>query len=50
MNYPYFTQKQVTIGGLSENVSEDASFCLDCPVKPLVVPTLRVGHLKERVV
>jgi len=50
MNYPYFTQKQVTIGGLSENVSEDASFCLDCPVKPLVVPSLRVGHLKERVV
>ena len=50
MNYPYFTQKQVTIGGKSENVSEDASFCLDSPIKPIVVPSLRVGHLKEQVI
>jgi len=47
MEYPFFTQKTISIGKYTENVSEDASFCLDCPEKPQVIPTLRVGHLKE---
>jgi len=50
MSYPYFTNKQTTIGKYSENISEDASFCLDSPAKPTVIPTLRVGHLKEKVI
>ena len=50
MSYPYFTNKLVTIGDKSENVSEDASFCLDCPVKPVIIPKLRIGHLKEVVI
>ena len=50
MSYPYFTNKQTTIGKYSENISEDASFCLDAPIKPIIIPTLRVGHLKETVI
>ena len=50
MEYPFFTNKQMKIGKFTENCSEDASFCLDCPVKPTVIPTLRVGHLKEVVI
>ena len=49
--YPYFRQRMVTIGDHSENVSEDATFCLDvwekCGIKPTVLPQLRVNHLKE---
>ena len=41
----------VTIGDHSENVSEDATFCLDvwekCGIKPTILPELRVNHLKE---
>ena len=44
-------QRMVTIGDHSENVSEDATFCLDvwekCGVKPTILPELRVNHLKE---
>ena len=51
MEYPYFRQKLVKIGKYTENVSEDASFCLDVyektGVKPLVLPKLKVNHLKE---
>ena len=50
MSYPYFTNKQTTIGEYTENISEDASFCLDAPIKPTIIPTLRVGHLKEIVI
>ena len=51
LEYPYFRQRMVTIGDHSENVSEDATFCLDvwekCGVKPTILPQLRVNHLKE---
>ncbi len=51
MEYPYFRQKLVKIGKYTENVSEDASFCLDVyektGVKPEVLPKLKVNHLKE---
>ena len=54
MSYPYFTNKIVTIQNkdvsYTENVSEDASFCLDSSVKPIVDTTLIVGHLKSGVV
>ena len=51
LEYPYFRQRMVTIGDHSENVSEDATFCLDvwekCNIKPTILPQLRVNHLKE---
>ena len=51
LEYPYFRQRMVTIGDHSENVSEDATFCLDvwekCRIKPTILPELRVNHLKE---
>ena len=50
LTYPYFTNKIVQIGKYTENVSEDASFCLDAGIKPKVIPSLRVGHLKEMVI
>ena len=37
-----------------ENLSEDASFCINAykelGIKPLVLPWLRVGHLKPQVI
>lgn len=54
MSYPYFTNKIVTMQNkdvsYTENVSEDASFCLDSSVKPIVDTTLIVGHLKSGVI
>jgi len=51
MEYPYFRQKVVEIGKYKENVSEDASFCLDVKdklgIKPTILPQLRINHLKE---
>ena len=51
MEYPYFRQKVVEIGKYKENVSEDATFCLDVKdklgIKPTILPQLRINHLKE---
>ena len=51
MEYPYFRQRVVEIGKYKENVSEDASFCLDVAeltdIKPTILPKLRINHLKE---
>ncbi len=51
MEYPYFRQKVVEIGKYKENVSEDASFCLDVKdklgIRPTILPQLRINHLKE---
>ena len=51
MEYPYFRQKVVEIGKYKENVSEDATFCLDVAeltdIKPIILPQLRINHLKE---
>ena len=51
LQYPYFRQKVVNIGQYTENVSEDASFCLDIAqktgVKPKIIPSLKINHLKE---
>ena len=44
-------EKVVNIGQYTENVSEDASFCLDIAqktgVKPKIIPSLKINHLKE---
>jgi hypothetical protein len=41
----------VEIGKYKENVSEDATFCLDVQeqldIKPTILPLLRINHLKE---
>jgi len=41
----------VKIGRYKENVSEDATFCLDVSdqlnIKPTILPQLRINHLKE---
>jgi hypothetical protein len=51
MEYPYFRQRVVEIGKYKENVSEDASFCLDVQeqldIRPTILPQLRINHLKE---
>ena len=51
MEYPYFRQKVVEIGKYKENVSEDATFCLDVTeltgIRPTILPELRIRHLKE---
>ena len=51
LEYPYFRQRLSEIGKYKENVSEDASFCLDVfekiSIKPVILPQLRVNHLKE---
>lgn len=61
MDYPYFPLNNVSIsncdnkkGGefdLRELSFEDVSFCRNCyektKIKPLIVPNLRVGHLKS---
>jgi hypothetical protein len=51
MEYPYFRQRLSEIGKYKENVSEDASFCLDVAeltdIKPTILPQLRINHLKE---
>jgi hypothetical protein len=51
MKYPYFRQKTIDIGKYTENVSEDATFCLDVKdklgIRPTILPQLRVNHLKE---
>ena len=51
MEYPYFRQRVVKIGKYKENVSEDATFCLDVSdqlnIKPTILPQLRINHLKE---
>ena len=54
LRYPYFTNKLVRIGNYTENVSEDASFCLDVAhhlqIQPKVLTGLKVGHLKPQVI
>ena len=51
MEYPYFRQKVVEIGKYKENVSEDATFCLDVAeltgIRPTILPQLNIRHLKE---
>ena len=61
MKYPYFPLNQVTIEGcddrkggtfeLNDLSFEDVSFCRNCyeatKIKPLVVPKIRVPHLKS---
>ena len=51
MEYPYFRQRVVEIGKYKENVSEDATFCLDVKdklgIRPTILPKLRIRHLKE---
>ena len=51
LEYPFFKNKVVSIGKYSENVSEDATFCLDVKekldIRPVILPNLKVGHLKE---
>ena len=51
MEYPYFRQKVVEIGKYKENVSEDATFCLDVKdkldIRPTILPQLKIRHLKE---
>ena len=51
LEYPYFRQRVVKIGRYKENVSEDATFCLDVSdqlnIKPTILPQLRINHLKE---
>ena len=41
----------VEIGKYKENVSEDATFCLDVKdklgIRPTILPQLRINHLKE---
>jgi hypothetical protein len=54
MEYPYFRQNLTQVGQYQDNSSEDVSFCLDAykqtGVKPLVIPQLRIGHLKEIII
>jgi hypothetical protein len=54
MEYPYFRHHVTKIGDYRDNSSEDVSFCLDASelagVKPLVIPELRIGHLKEIII
>ena len=51
MEYPYFRQRVVEIGKYKENVSEDATFCLDVAeltgIRPTILPELKIRHLKE---
>ena len=51
MEYPYFRQRVVEIGKYKENVSEDATFCLDVKdklgIRPTILPQLNIRHLKE---
>ena len=51
MEYPYFRQRVVEIGKYKENVSEDATFCLDVKdklgIRPTILPQLKIRHLKE---
>jgi hypothetical protein len=51
LEYPYFRQRMVKIGKYKENVSEDATFCLDVKdkmgIRPTILPQLRINHLKE---
>ena len=41
----------VEIGKYKENVSEDATFCLDVKditgIRPTILPELKIRHLKE---
>jgi hypothetical protein len=54
MEYPYFRQHVHKVGKYQDNSSEDVSFCLDAykatGIKPLVIPQLRIGHLKEIII
>ena len=54
MAYPYFTNKRITISkedrSYSEYASEDTSFCLDSPVKPMLDPNIILGHVKEYII
>jgi len=54
LTYPFFRNEIVTIGDYTENVSEDATFCLYVDkyldIKPKVISDLKVGHLKETVI
>ena len=50
MTYPYFTLNVQEIDNYKDLSSEDCSFCQNCfketGIKPIIVPTLHVGHLK----
>jgi hypothetical protein len=54
MEYPYFRQNLQQVAGYQDNSSEDVSFCLDAykatGIKPLVIPQLKIGHLKEIII
>jgi len=51
MEYPYFTLNVQNINKLKDLSSEDVSFCQNCvkdtKVKPIILPILKVGHLKS---
>ena len=54
MVYPYFTLNIQELGEFRDMTFDDVSFCQNCEnqtgVKPLIVPSLRVGHLKSFIV
>lgn len=54
MEYPYFRQNLTQVGKYQDNSSEDVSFCLDAykatGIKPVVIPQLKIGHLKEIII
>jgi len=61
MDYPYFPLNEVGVDGCDDKKGgtfdlrdlsfEDVSFCRNCykktKIKPLVVPSIRVAHLKS---
>ena len=51
MTYPYFTLNIQKYGDYQDLSSEDVSFCLNCyketGIKPVILPILKVGHLKS---
>lgn len=51
MTYPYFTLNLQKYGPYTDLSSEDISFCLNCyketGIKPIIIPDLKVGHLKS---
>lgn len=51
MEYPYFRQRLTTIGKYKDNSSEDTTFCLDVydktGIRPVILPNLKIDHLKE---
>ena len=51
MTYPYFTLNIQKYGPYTDLSSEDISFCLNCyketGIKPVIIPELKVGHMKN---